>query len=306
MLKKEINMKKYIIGLFAIVLLLTACEKKVEPVDDYNVTVEYRAGAKNLTGDITVNPKDSIFLDFTITSPSDMSFVEVQRNGTRIDTFRLSTDKRSFSLRKGYQVDSSAGNYRYRVLARDSRAIFMGDGGKEFTVTVTPDFDFWSYRILAVPDSTGKTNKCYYSTKDGKTYSFSEGAAVSGSIDFGYYYDTTTANKHTFYALTAAQPQLNFYDLSSWTKNATIFKKMAASVNFVTQLRSAGAINTLIKNNMASGTAAKVTTLSTSAGSNVIGFRTVTGKYGAILVRFINRDSPANGTVIEVDVKVQK
>lgn len=299
-------MKKYIVGLFAIVVLLTACQKKVDPVDTYDVKVEYRAGAKNLTGDITVNPKDSIFLDFTITSPTDMSFVEIQRNGTRLDTFRLSADKRSFSLRKGYQVDSSAGDYRYRVLARDSRAVFMGDGGKEFTVTVTPDFDFWSYRILSVPDTTAKTNKCYYSTKDGKTYSYSESAAVSGSIDFGYYYDTATANKHTFYALSSPQPQLSFYDISSWTKNATVFKKMAASVNFVTGLRSAGAINTLIKNNMTSGTAAKVTALSTSAGSNVIGFRTVTGKYGAILVRFISQDSPASGTTIEVDVKVQK
>jgi hypothetical protein len=299
-------MKKYLIGSFAIVLLFTACTKKVDPVDTYRVQVEYRNGAKNLTGDITANPKDSIYLDFTITSPRDMAYVEIQRNGTRIDTFRLSTDKRSFSLRKGYQVDSSAGDYTYRVLARDQRAIFMGDGGKEFTVTVLPDFDFWSYRILAVPDTTAKTNKCYYSTKDGKTYSYTEGSAVSGSIDFGYYYDTTTANKHTFYALSAAQPQLNFYDISSWTKNATIFRKMPTSVNFVTGLRSAGAINTLIKNNMTSGTGSKVTTLSTSAGSNVIGFRTVTGKYGAILVRFVNRDSPANGTTIEVDVKVQK
>jgi len=306
MFKRKFNMKKYLIGLFAIVVLFSACKKKVDPVDTYRVQVEYRTGAKNLTGDISVNPKDSIYLDFTITSPTDMSYVEIQRNGVRIDTFRLSTDKRSFSLRKGYQVDSSAGDYRYRVLARDSRAVFMGDGDKEFTVTVLPDFDFWSYRILAVPDTTAKINKCYYSTRDGKTYSYSEGAAVSGSIDFGYYYDTATANKHTFYALSAAQPQLNFYDLSSWTKNATIFKKMPTSVNFVTNLRSAGAINTLIKGNMTSGTAAKATGITTTNGNNVIGFRTVTGKYGAILVRFISQDSPASGTVMEVDVKVQK
>ena len=61
-------------------------------------------------------------------------------------------------------ADSAAGDYTYSVLARDERAIFMGDGGKEFTVTVTPDFNFWSYRILQVPDTTNKINKCYYST----------------------------------------------------------------------------------------------------------------------------------------------
>jgi len=300
-------MKKYLIGLFALTVLFSACQKKADPIDNFQVQVEYRTGPKNLTGDIVANPKDSIYLDFTITSPTDMSYVEIQRNGTRIDTFRLNaSNNRSFTMRKGYQVDSSAGDYRYRVVGRDSRAIFMGDGGKEFNVTVTPDFNFWSYRILAVPDTTAKTNKCYYSTRDGKTYSYTEGAAASATIDFGYYYDTTTANKHTFYALSTAQPQLSFYDIASWTKNATIFKKMPSSVNFVSNLRSAGAINTLIKNNMTSGTAAKVTALATSAGNNVIGFKTADGKYGAILVRFISQDSPAKGTTIEVDVKVQK
>lgn len=305
MLKKKFNMKKYIIGLFAITVLISACKKKADPIDDFKVQVEYRTGPKNLTGDITANPKDSIYLDFTITSPTDMSYVEIQRNGTRIDTFRLSNDKRSFSLKKGYQVDSSAGSYRYRVVARDSRAIFMGDGDKEFTVTVVPDFDFWSYRILAVPD-TAKTNKCYFSTKDGKTYSYTEGGAVSGSIDFGYYFDISGSNRHSFYALSAPQTQLNFYDISSWTKNATLLKKMPSSVNFVTGLRSSGAINTLIRNNMTSGTSAKVTAVSTSGGNNVIGFKTVDGKYGAILVRFVKQDSPAKETVIEIDVKVQK
>ena len=302
-------MKRYITGLFTIAAVFSACEKKVDPIDTYFVTVDYHAtNPKALTVDKKVNPKDSIYLDFTITSAEDMSYVEIQKNGVRVDTFRLnnSPNKRSFSLIKGYRADSVAGDYSYRVLARNVSAVFLGDGGKSIKVTVNPDFDFWSYRILAVPDSTAKTNKCYYALTDGNIYSYSEGAAHSGSIDLGYYYDTISANKHTFYALSAPQPQLNFYDLSTFTKNATIFKKMASSVNFVTQLTSAGAINTLIKNNMTSGTSSKVTMLSTTSGSNVIGFKTVTGKYGAILVRFVKQDSPAKETTIEVDVKIQK
>ena len=172
----------------------------------------------------------------------------------------------------------------------------------------------WSYRILFVPDTVAKTNKSYYSTSDGKTYSYSEGAAVSNKIDFGYYWDTTGRSssstsddqKHTIYSLSAPQAQLGFNDISSWTKNVTLLKKMPSSVNFVSQLTSAGAINTLIKNNMASGTSTKISQISTSAGNNVIGFKTAAGKYGAILIRFINGDSPAKTTSIEVDVKVQK
>ena len=297
-------------------LFLSACEKKVEPVDSFDVTVEFRnSGGKFVTGDVTLNPKDSIYFDFTISSPTEMSYIEIQKNGVRIDTFRLnSTNNRSFSLVKGYRVDSAAGDYSYRVLARDARAIFMGDGGKMFTVTVTPDFKFWSYRILQVPDTVNKTNKTYYSSSDGKTYSYSEGAANSGSIDFGYYWDTTGRGtaatgddlKHTIYSLSAAQPQLAFYDLSSWTKNVTLLKKMPSSVNFVSNLTSGGAIQTLIGGNMNSGTSSKVTTVSTSSGNNVIGFKTAAGKFGAILIRYVNGDSPNKETQIEVDVKVQK
>ena len=309
-------MKKIILVLLVLGLFLSACEKKVEPVDSFDVTVDYRSsGAKFVVGDVTRNPKDSIYFDFTISSPRDMSYVEIQKNGVRIDTFRLnSTNNRSFSLIKGYQVDSAAGDYSYRVLARDARAIFMGDGGKMFTVTVIPDFNFWSYRILQVPDTVAKTNKTYYSTKDGKTYSYSDGAANSASIDFGYYWDTTGRGtaatnddlKHTIYSLSAAQPQLGYYDISTWTKNVTLLKKMPSSVNFVTGLTSGGAIQTLIGGNMNSGTSSKVTTISTSAGSNVIGFKTTNGKFGAILIRYVNGDSPNKETQIEVDVKVQK
>lgn len=319
-------MKKYIIGLFVLSMIFTACEKKVDPVDTFYVSVEYKKEfAKDLIGDIEVNPKDSIYLNFTITSLYDMSYVEIQRNGVRIDTFRLSNtaDKKTFTGFKKYMVDSTAGSYRYRVVARDNKAVFMGDGGKEFNVTVKPDFDFWSYRILQVPDTVAKTNKCYYSTKDGKIYSYSDGAAVSSSIDFGYFFDTTgrastvTTDDSTncIYALNTAPSRLapvSFYDISSWTKNATLLKKMPNSVNFVTGLTSAGAIQRLIGGNMTSGTSSKVTFVSASAGSvtsavnNVIGFRTAAGKFGAILIRYVKGNSPNKETQIEVDVKVQK
>ncbi|MES2773815.1 MAG: hypothetical protein V4722_06505 [Bacteroidota bacterium] len=305
-------MKKYIIGIVAATITLTACEKKVEPIDSFDVVVEYRStNPKVLTSDVTLNPKDSIYFDFTITSPTqDMAYVEIQKNGTRIDTFRLTSaaNKRSFSFVKGYRADSIPGSYTYRVLARDAKAVFMGDGKKEITVTIRPDFDFWSYRILQVPDTTNKTNKCYYSTSDGKVYSFTDGAANSAKIDFGYYYDTTGTAAggtnilgHSIYALNVPQPRISFYDITPWTKNATIFKVI--STNFVSNLTSGGAINTIIGGGMTSGTATKLNKI---ASGNVIGFKTATGKFGAILIRYLNQNNPNKETQIEVDVKVQK
>lgn len=291
--------------------MFSACEKKVDPIDTYFVTVEFRSsGSKFLVGDVTLNPKDSIYFDFTITSQEDMEYVEIQKNGVRIDTFRLpASNRRNFTKVKGYMADSAAGDYNYRIVGRTTIARFLGDGGKAIKVTIRPDFYFWSYRLLRVPDTVAKVNKCYYATTTGNIYSYSDGAANSALIDFGYYCDTTGKGtssasddlKHTFYALSTAQPQIGYYDISTWTKNATLFK-VITGVNFVTALTSSGAINTLIKNNMASGTASKVNKLD---GGSVVGFKTAAGKYGAIQLRYANQNSPAKETEIQVDVKVQ-
>lgn len=303
-------MNKILTILFAAgIVILAACEKKVDPVDTFFVDVNFKnSGAKYITGNVELNPKDSIYFDVTITSKEDMSFIEIQRNGTRLDTFRLNnaTNKKSFSFVKGYRADSIAGDYSYRIMARDDRAIFMGDGGKSIKVTVKPDFEFYSYRVMQVPDTVAKTNNAFFSSKTGQLYSFTTGAANSALIDFGYYYDTTSALKHTIYALNSAQPQLNYYDFTSWTKNATLLKKLPSSVNFVSQLTSGGALQTLVGGNMNSGTASKVTALATTSGNNVIGFRTADGKFGAILIRYISADNNWKTTTMEIDVKVQK
>jgi hypothetical protein len=307
-------MKKYISILsvaIAAIGLFCSCEKKIDSIDTYSVQVEFRSsGSKYLVGDVTLNPKDSIYFDFTITAGEDMDYVEIQKNGVRVDTFRLpASNRRTFTKVKGYMADSAAGDYNYRIVGRNSVARFLGDGNKAIKVTIRPDFLFWSFRTMRVPDTTDKVNKCYYATTTGNIYNYTEGAANSAAIDFGYYCDTTGKGtalatddlKHTFYALSTPQPQIAYYDISTWTKNATVFK-VITGVNFVTALTSSGAINTLIKNNMASGTASKVNKLD---GGSVIGFRTAAGKYGAIQLRYANQNSPAKDTEIQVDVKVQ-
>jgi hypothetical protein len=305
-------MKKYISILFIAVIAVVAlagCEKKIESIDTYSVKVEFRnTGAKYLTGDVTLNPKDSIYFDFTITADEDMDYVEIQKNASRLDTFRLpASNRRSFSIVKGYRADSAAGDYNYRIMGRSSIARYLGDGGKNIKVTITPDFDFWSYRVMKVPDTVAKANKAYYALSTGTIYSYTEGAANSALIDFGYYFDTTGTFAggsnllgHTIYALNSPQPQLNFYDISSWTKNATVFKVI--STNFA-NITSKGAIYTVIKNAMTSGTAAKVNKL---VSGSVIGFKTVGGKYGAILVQYVNQNSPAKETYADINVKIEK
>jgi hypothetical protein len=300
-------MKKYNISVILLLIAMVAlisCEKKVDPIDDtFTVQVNFKnSGPGFLTSNVEVNPKDSIFFDFNLTSEKDVSWIEIKKNDTRIDTFKMTpATSRNFSKTVRYRADSSAGSYSYRILAYNSMGVYLGDGGKLIVVTVKPDFDFYSYRFLYVPDSTAKTNKCYFATKTGQTFSYTEGAANSALIDFGYYYDTAVANKHTIYALSSPQPQLSFYDISTWTKNATIFKRATtptfANLTAGAGLRAAGLTN------LASGTASKITAI---ASGNLIFFKTAAGKYGAIDIRFIEGASANKTTYINVDVKIEK
>jgi len=217
------------------------------------------------------------------------------------DTLTTST-KNAFSSVKKFVADSIAGTYTYRVVAKDASGVYVGSGG-DLVVTVSADFNYISYRFLYVPDSTAKTNKCYFATATGKTYSYTDGAANSASIDFGYFYDTTgtAANAplgHTIYALNAST--FAPYDLSSWTKNATVFKK--ATTPTFANLTSAGALKSAAVTNLTSGTTSKINGL---ASGNLVFFKTAAGKAGCAQINFVSGSNASSSTYINIDVRIQ-
>lgn len=293
--------------LLLVVTGFTGCLKKIEEFQSNQATINLKNfGTGFVTTDVTVNPKDSIAFSYDITCAADMKFVSVQKNGTEIakDTLTVA-NKNSFSATKKFMADSATGTYTYRILARDAAGTYVGD--KTVTVTVNPDFVYYSMRTLYVPDSTAKTNNCYFATVNGASYSYSSGASVSPNIDFGYFFDTTTAGlpMHTIYALNAST--FAPYDLTSWTKNATIFKKITTPT-FV-NLNSKGILRSTGIANLASGATSKITSTGISAGNLtgvVIIFKTAAGKYGAMNIVYTKQNSAAKDTYITIDVKIEK
>ena len=180
--------------------------------------------------------------------------------------------------------------------------MFIGDGNKSIKVTINPDFIYWSYKTLAVPDSVAKSSKSFFVSTTGDVLSYVQGAANAALIDFGYFYDTTTvgAPKHTIYALGANK--FAPHDLSTWTKNATVFKK--ASSPAFSALTSGGSLRAAGISNLATGA---TTTANALASGNLVYFRTAAGKYGCIQINFINDFGAMQfQTYINIDVKVQK
>lgn len=297
---------KHILSTFAVAaVIVIGCEKTVAPIDSYGVTVDYKSGnPKNLTGNVSLNPKDSIILDFTISSSTEeMAVVEIQKNGAKIDTFKVSSaNSRTFSGLKRYQSDSIAGDYSYRVFARNKKGVYIGDGGKSIKVTIKPDFIYWSYKTLAVPDSIAKSNKSFFVSTTGDVLSYVQGAANSALIDFGYFFDPSTvgAPRHTIYALGANK--FAPHDLSTWTKNATVFKKVSSPA--FSTLTSGGSLRKAGISNLTSGATTTATAL---APGNLVYFRTAAGKFGCIQINFINDFGAIQSkSYISIDVKVQK
>ena len=298
-------MKKFLIGGILALIIFSACEKKVGPIDTNNANVVLTNGGTNfVTGNVTVNPNDSIFFSFTITSNRDMKYVGIQKNPVNQTAFIVrdtltSANKNSYTAVKRLRADSINGDWIYRIVAHDFAGVYIGH--MDLIVSVKADFNFFSYRFLQVPDTTAKTNTCYMAATTGMVYSYTTGAANSASIDFGFYYDTATANKFSLYALSAPQPQLNYYDITGFTKNATIMKK--ATTPAFNTLTSGGALRTAGITNLSSGTTNKITAL---VAGNLVFFKTVTGKVGCLQVNFVNGSSAAKDSYINVDVKIEK
>lgn len=306
-------MKKFITACSLIMILFGACVKKVDTVDgNYASVTLVNAGTNYVTENVTVNAKDSVFFSFTITSEKEMGFVGVQKNPVNQTAFLVrdtmnSSNRHSYTAVKKFAADSINGSFIYRIAAHDTAGVYIGH--RDIIVTVKSDFDYFIARQLQVPDSTAKTNTCYMAAKTGTVYSFTTGASKSADIDFGAYYDTTGAAsasttddlRFCVYALNAPQSQLNFYDISTWTKNATILKK-GTSPAFNT-LTSSGALRSAGISNLASGTSTKITQL---VSGNLVYFKTAAGKYGCMQVLFTSGSTAAKESYMNVEVKIER
>lgn len=283
-------------ALMALIVAYSSCTKA--DVYKENAQIGFVSmGPKYVTADITVSPKDSLYFQFNVTSPDNIAKVIIMKGTVNTDTLIVpDASKNSFSGLKKVMADSAAGVYSYTFVAYNAANYKLAT--KSIAVSVTADYKYITNRVLYVPDTTAKTNMTYFSSTTGGTYNFSGIGTNTAAVDFGYYYDTTTANKHTIYALTANP--VSFYDVSTWTKNATVFKKVTNVT--IASLSSSGALRTAGIANLTSGTTSKITAL---ASGNVILFKTAAGKYGAIAVNYVSADDPSATTYMKFDVKIQ-
>lgn len=304
-----------------VAISLTGCKKNASNIfnmfDDVSVT--FKADHPLSIVDYKdINDGDSVYLSFDITSAKeDMAAVCVRREGQESPVLQINlpdnANKRAYTGVYKFKVNR-VGESKYRVYALNKQATYIGDGYKSVSFNVRPNFTLVANRRIFLPDSVSLDLPSYYSIKLGESFSYANGKNVSADLDFGIYRTPATLNDanaiggywYHIYSLSASPLFFNKFDISSWTKRATLFSAQAqsdASV-FNNNLVSGSTIQTIV--------GAKTITLKetprNSAGSikvgSVIYFKTPEGKLGAIHFKQISADY--NGKLyFAINVKVQ-
>lgn len=291
-------------------VFVTSCVKVDPKFNSNNLIVTFNSpGANYVTGDKTVNGKDSLDFSYSGTSNTPITYVTLTKNDTEIGRDSIKTgDRMSFTnLVKKMVADTIPGNYVYRVVARDQDNIYIGSSNN-ITITVKSDMTYITNNRLYVPDTTAMTNKTYFNVATQTSFSYSGITAGGNSnlIDFGYFWDPTiasgtTVKGHTIYNLNLSPvpSAIAMYNTSTFTKNATQFKVITsptwANLNSGAILKAQGA--TAFKT-------ASANSVSQLAAGSVVLFKTAAGKYGAIYVSYVSGGSAYASTYINFDLKL--
>lgn len=307
------TMKKESI-IYCIALLLaviaTSCVKVEPKFNSNNITVTFNnAGANYLTGDKTVNGKDSLDFSYSGTSSVPIVYVTLTKNDTEVGRDSIKTgDRMSFTnLVKKFVADTIPGNYVYRVVARDKDNIYLGSSNN-IIVTVNSDMIYIKNNTLYVPDTTAMTNKTYFNVATQASYSYTDITTGNNSnvIDFGYFWDPTIASGttpkgNTIYNLNLSPvpSAITMYNTSAFTKNATQFKVITSPtwVNL-----NSGAI--IKAQGIAAFKTASANSVTGLAAGSIVLFKTAAGKYGAINVLYVSGASAYASTFMSFDLKV--
>lgn len=313
-----------LIPLVAILLAFNACKVESENIftmfEDVKVTF-HNSSEYAIVEDAVVNDGDSVHIYFTITSAKEdmMSVVVDSTNGTGTWSQRAipisEGDRRSYSGVVKFKMQRD-GKMTFRFYAMNEKNVYIGDGYTSITVDARPSYNLFADRRLYAPVE-GKDDPSFLSLLTGKTYNYSEAAAVSDQIDFGIdtIFDSRPGNTsflvYNLYALTVDEYPVPYYDVSGWSKRATKFSNPVSSSNsrqiFTQTLVSSSRIETealkqTIDKEQTNGVEYNSGGM---VATQIIYFQTPEGKYGAMYVNQATRDQQ-NRYYVSVDIKIQK
>lgn len=310
------NIYTYAICTLVTIVFFTSCKKETTNIFNmFDVKVTYHSNSPYaVTESKVVNPGDSVYLEYTIESPTkEMYAVCIFETSAAIPTKIILNDsqRKSYSGIVKLKMSTRVGKNSYRIWAIDKAGVYLGDGYKTITLDVTSDYNYWAGRELTMPDTIGKVNNCYYAIASGEVFNYNNGASNSAKIDMGLFrvpvFQATTGlltgYKYDVYALNSNPLPFTSYDITSWTKRATLFSapKTGQASAFL-NLRTSDQIVSAAKSAKPTSTR---TSTGLTAGSLFYAF-TPDGKYAAIYINTVETGNLKNTVFLNIDVKTQR
>jgi hypothetical protein len=296
-----------------LLFILAGCKKESQNIFNmFDVQVELHTKHPFSVGEYKeVNDGDSIYIDFTVTSPTkDLYQVGIFKVGSTSPFLRFpvsEAERRSFSGVAKLVANENVGLTTYRIWALDKEGVYIGDGYKKITINVKPNFTYLPNRNIYYPDSVNKSTNNYFSLIKGTSFNYANGQANAADIDLAIYRKPTVPPAAAgwtthIYSLSAAPLPYTVNDISAWTKRATLFSAPVnnAAATFNTTLTTGSKIEVEAKKRTINS---KSITANIPVG-NVIYFLTPEGKYGAILFNAITTNYEG-APFINVSVKYQ-
>lgn len=319
---KNIKNKVSLLLFLAIFTGLSSCKKTAPNIFNmFDVTLDLHGNSPySLKETQTLNEGDSIYFDFTITSPTqDIHQVALFQLGSALPNLRIKVDesqRRSYTgIIKGIvgangvitsamipgANGGSIGNLKdgantFRIWAYDKQGIYLGDGYKTITINVNNKINHIVNKKVYFPDvdSANGSASSYLSLTTGETFNYQTGATNSEKIDLGIYRTRTVNSNGTItwgprmYSLSASPLPYTPNNISSWTKKATKFAngQNGQTSPFLRNYYTAAALRAYVigrNPNLLAHTA----NLSVGQG---VPFVFPDGKYGLILINQISND----------------
>jgi hypothetical protein len=262
-----------------------------------------------------------VYLDYTITSKDkDMYGIVVEKVGgsssgspeRTTPIVSTQSERRSFSRTVKIKMERD-GKSTYRIYALDSKSVYIGDGYKEVTIEANPSYKVIADRRVYAPDTLTKVNPSFFSISKGTAFSYTDGQANSADIDFGIWRkpDPRPAEAgryiYNYYSTTATPNPFPTYNISGWTKRATVFSApvTGATNTFLYTLVSSSVIAAQAQARTLNVTSTDFATRQAGLSpGNLVYFKTPEGKYGAFIVNGVAEDYDKKAYV-SISVKIQ-
>jgi hypothetical protein len=271
--------------------------------DDEAAEFNFTGGTGYISTDATVAPDSVMMFGWTITSPTNMKYFTITKEGVALAAWDKkeisSSSENTYVASTSITAPSNTGSYTYEFIALDKNENVIISKSIKITVSTgsTTTEKVLSYSTILMGTTENTAEGSALDAEKGIVYKQTPAKTNASLIDLIYYYNASP-NFSSLYSPNALNASVSAYVTGWSTYNATTLAKVSMTAAEFEAIPTTD--DSQITAKAVNLTAEKLFAL---AANDIIAFKTVGGKLGLIKIKAITGTS--SGTM-EIAVKVQK